>query len=116
MHSWRGALGRPYVNYQWLSEEGKRGLIDIGHETSPRKHIIIELKSTNERTRTLKLLDQVGKYSQAVREEARKAKDSSTIETICFVEPELKGWETIEGREDSGRMLQANNVRVVSYQ
>ena len=99
-----------------ISEEEERGRIDIRYKKSSGKHIIIELKRPNVRTKTLRLLDQVEKYRQAVREEARKAEDGGPIETICLVGTELQDWKTREGREESGRMLQAKNVRVVTYQ
>lgn len=98
------------------SEEERRGRIDIKYKKSSGKHLIIELKRANVKTDTIKLLGQVEKYRQAVGEEAREAGDNGAIETVCLVGRELRDWDTSKRKEESEKMLQAKNVRVVTYQ
>ena len=111
------SIGRAFrKSSQNISGEEKRGRIDIRYKKSSGKHIIIELKRANVTVDTLKLFQQVDKYRSAVREEVKRAEDGGTIETVCIVGTELQDWKTSEGREESEKMLQAKNVRVVTYQ
>ncbi len=69
------------------SEEERGGRIDIRYKKSSGKHIIIELKRANVKTSTSKLLNQVDKYRQAVRNEAEKASlnfQPRFFMTICY--------------------------------
>ena len=97
-------------------KEEKRGRIDIRYKKSSGKHIIIELKRASVKTETSVLLNQVDKYREAVRKQARLVGDEDTIETICLVGTELKDWSTKELKEESVKTLQPKNIRVVTYQ
>ena len=96
-------------------EEEKKGRIDIRYKKSSGKHIIIELKRASVKTETLALLTQVKKYREAVRQEVESARDNADIETICLLGTELKDCKTQEGRNESRKMLEASNTRVVTY-
>ena len=96
-------------------KEEKKGRIDIRYKKSSGKHIIIELKRARVKTETLALLTQVKKYREAVRQEVESTKENADIETICLLGTELKDCKTQEGRDESRRMLEASNTRVVTY-
>lgn len=124
--SWDRATETPYMEetikkaFNKLSEKASKeergGRIDIRYKKSSGKHIIIELKRASVRTSTSKLLNQVDKYRQAVRDEAEKARDNDTVETICLVGRELQDWDTPRRKEESEKTLQPKNIRVVTYQ
>ena len=99
-----------------LSNEEKRGRLDIRYKKTSGKHVIIELKRGSVRTSTGALIDQVKKYIRALRKQLREARESESIEAICLVGKELSDWEDSESRQESERSLEAMHIRVITYQ
>ncbi len=100
------------------SAEVKRGRIDIKYKKSTGKHIIIELKRASVKLSTTQLMDQVEKYQIAVEDEdeAEKSGDGDAVETICLVGTGLSDWTSPKSKEESMKILQIRNIRVVTYQ
>ncbi len=99
-----------------LTDEEKRGRLDIRYKKTSGKHVIIELKRGSVRTSTGALIDQVDKYISALEKQLREANESGSIEAICLVGKELRDWETPERRQSSERSLEGKNIRVITYQ
>ena len=99
-----------------LSEEEKRGRLDIRYKKTSGKHVIIELKRGSVRTSSFRLMEQVDKYIRALRKQLREAKEDGSVEAICLVGKELSDWEDTETRQESEKVLEAKHIRVVTYQ
>ena len=100
-----------------LTDEEKKGRIDIRYKKITGKHVIIELKRGSIITSTSELMGQVDKYIQALRKQLETANAKGVaIEAICLVGKELSDWENPERRQRSENSLGAQNIRVVTYQ
>ena len=99
-----------------LSDEERRGRLDIRYKKTSGKHVIIELKRGSIKTSTGTLIDQVDKYIQALRKQLSETNESGSVEAICLVGKELRDWETPERRQDSERSLDGKHMRVITYQ
>lgn len=123
--SWERIDGSPImesrVNQEWdkidagLSEEEKKGRMDIKYRSSAGKHIIIELKRASVLTSVANLVSQGNKYRQAVIKCA-KAVDPASTPSIDVI--------FVLGREPSdyaldpsytNLQLQSVNGRIVYY-
>lgn len=99
-----------------LTDEEKRGRLDIRYKKTSGKHVIIELKKGSVKTSSHRLMEQVDKYMQALSKQLKEAGESVSIEAICLVGKELSDWETSERRQTSEKSMGARNIRVVTYQ
>ena len=99
-----------------LSEEEKKGRLDIRYKKTSGKHVIIELKRGSVRTSTGTLIDQVDKYISALEKQLREANESGSVEVICLVGKELRDWESPTRRQSSERSLAGKDIRVITYQ
>ncbi len=99
-----------------LSDEEKRGRIDIRYKKTLGQHVIIELKRASVITNTHLLMGQVEKYKVALKKQLREANEPDSIEIICLVGRELQDWYDSEARDESERSLAAKHIRVVTYQ
>lgn len=99
-----------------LTDEEKKGRLDIRYKKISGKHVIIELKRGSVKTSSHRLMEQVDKYMQALGKQLREAEESESIEAICLVGRELSDWETSERRQVSEKSMGARNIRVVTYQ
>lgn len=127
--SWDRATETPYMEQQvktafdgidaGLSEEEKRGRVDIRYKNSSGKHIIIELKRAKPSPipSTGILIEQIDKYREALRKILRAInKDREPIEVVCLIGCSLKDWTDETGREESIRTLAGKSIRVLLYQ
>ena len=99
-----------------LSEEEKRGRIDIRYKKTSGKHFIIELKRASKVVSDTDLMTQVEKYERALEKQLQAADEHGEIEVICLVGRKLKNWDTPEHKQKSVEALKAKNIRVVLYQ
>lgn len=99
-----------------LSDEERRGRIDIRYKKTLGQHVIIELKRASVITTTHQLMGQVEKYKRALKKQLKEANESDSIEIICLVGRELQDWYDSEARDESERSLAAKHIRVVTYQ
>ena len=99
-----------------LSEEERRGRIDIRYKKSVGTHVIIELKRASVITTTHELMGQVEKYKQALKKQLKEVDEPEVIEIICLVGKKLRDWYDSEARDESEKSLAAKHIRVVSYQ
>jgi hypothetical protein len=125
--SWERATDTPYMEQQVkkefagidakLSQDEKKGRLDIKYKMASGKHIIVELKRAECKVETSDLLKQVDKYRRALRKCLDNAgKSGEPIEVICVVGTELTDWEGKNGRAESARTLAQKDIRVIMYQ
>ena len=125
--SWERATETPYMEQQVttefgkinanLSDEERRGRVDIKYKTTSGKHIIVELKRAGRIVSSTEIVEQTGKYRRALQKVLREVeKPSEPIEVVCVVGRELRDWQYPRGREESDAMLAAKETRVVMYQ
>lgn len=100
-----------------LTEEQKRGRVDIRYRTTAGKHVIVELKRAGVTTDTASLLGQVDRYRSALRKLLEETgQRHPNIDTVCVVGRSLRDWGNPGGREESEATLEAKSIRVVSYE
>ena len=99
-----------------LSDEEKRGRIDIRYRTTAGKHVIVELKRAGVTTDTYSLLAQVDKYRAALLKLLLDIGEAHAhIDTVCVVGKPLRDWANPNGREESEEAMKSKAVRVVTY-
>jgi len=97
-----------------LTDEERRGRVDIRYKTVSGKHVIIELKKYSRGVTAHDLAAQVGKYRSALRKclNEKFPKERNVIECICIV------GATPEPRDDPDRVeriLSGEDARFVTY-
>ena len=98
-----------------LSEEEKKGRLDIRYKKTSGKHVIVELKRGSVPVSSDSLSGQVYKYIRALRKQLREANEDGAVEAICLVGKELSDGEDSESRQEIERSLAAKNIRVITY-
>lgn len=126
--SWERGTDTPYMEQrvetefgkitQSLTEEERKGRIDIKYKTPVGKHVIVELKRASVLTDTYELQRQVDKYRSGLGKILTEINhnEKPVIEAICVVGRALRDWETPEKIEESTKSMAAKNTRVVTYQ
>lgn len=95
-----------------LSDEERRGRVDIRYRTTAGKHVIVELKRAKGRTRSVDLLGQVEPYRTALRKLLERSGERSPhIDTVCVVGTAPPDWNS-----EWEKSLDVKNIRVVTYQ
>ena len=100
---------------QELTDEERRGRIDIGYRTAGGAHVIIELKRASVRMSIYRLMEQIAKYRNAVEKLIPRTGYSSfwPVEVIC-----LMGERPTEYKDNPGlvrQQLATLSARVVLY-
>ena len=98
-----------------LSEEEKKGRLDIRYKKTSGKHVIVELKRGSVPVSSDSLSGQVYKYIRALRKQLREANEDGSVEAICLVGKELSDGEDSESRQEIEQSLAAKNIRVITY-
>lgn len=102
-----------------LTEEEKKGRLDIKYRKTSGKHVIVELKRAERVCTTFELSDQMSKYLSALERTLRDLGDDPhpDIECVCLLGVPPSDWKREGGRERSRNTLKsAANARVVMYQ
>lgn len=98
-----------------LSEEEKKGRVDIRYRTAAGKYIIIELKKYRRQVKVYELLEQVSKYESALRKILKTLHPNDpepVVETICILGSPPR---PIEDDERNRRLLRDANARYITY-
>ena len=101
-----------------LSDEERRGRVDIKYRTTSGKHLIIELKRAERLVSSYKLMEQCDKYRKALRKILETTgKSHEPIEVVCVVGKPLTDWgESPKDREESLASMEKKHIRVALYQ
>lgn len=100
-----------------LSEEERRGRVDIKYKNPSGKHVIIELKKADVVLKTYQIIEQVDKYRTALTRILHSAgRGKELVEVICLVGRELSDWTDADEENKSRQSLAGKNIRVVMYQ
>lgn len=105
-------------NTDSLTDEQRRGRIDLAYKTVAGKHVIIELKRASVRTDLDELVAQIRKYRDGVKKVLRNTNDpSNAIEIICLVGRRPKEWDDVDGTGPQGVEDALKNVdaRIMLY-
>ena len=100
-----------------LSEQEKRGRVDIRYSTTAGKYVIVELKRASVVTDTFTLMRQVDRYRSALHKLiVEMGEPHPHIDTVCVVGKPLSDWKNPNGRQESEEVMKPKSVRVVTYQ
>jgi hypothetical protein len=125
--SWERATKTKYMEQQVqtefdqvtdkLTDEQRRGRVDIKYRKTTGQHVIIELKRAERGVSRYELEEQVDKYRKALRKILRdQDQENQTIQVVCVVGRDLTNWENDEDREEDLEGLRQKNIRVMKYQ
>ena len=100
-----------------LSEEERKGRLDILYRLTTGQHVIVELKRPRVRVHVHDLIEkQIEKYYHGVRRELRQlGRSEAAIEIIIVLGREPFGWDDSERRQMYVRNLAEYRARVVLY-
>ncbi|MFG1785828.1 ATP-binding protein [Rhodococcus oryzae] len=99
-----------------LTEEEKLSRFDIRYKRVTGANVIVELKRASVITTTYKLLEQVDKYRNALLRYLRDVGKDEPLYVVCVVGRDLRDWDNPTGRQESQKVLDAKNIRVVKYE
>jgi len=99
-----------------LTEDERKGRLDIRYRKVSGKHIIIELKRSSVNQKIGELIDQVKKYKKAVKKELKAMGEEGVVEVVCLVGSGLSGWDDPESKQEDERSLLVQDIRVITYQ
>ena len=99
-----------------LSEEEKKGRIDIGYRTASGSHVIIELKRASITTPVDTLTKQIRKYRTGIKKILSKSEYKNwPVQIICLVGKPPPEWNNPGGEKDVYDALAAVDARLVFY-
>lgn len=99
-----------------LTDEEKRGRMDIKYRLTTGRHIIVELKRPGRTVSTTELMDQGGQYKAALKKCLRKrGRDDEPIEVVFVIGEEPSEWIDEESRDNWRESLASHNMRVLMY-
>jgi hypothetical protein len=99
-----------------LTEEERRGRLDLRYKTTAGQHMIVELKKASVRLTTEDVERQVNKYRRALEEVLRQHQAKGTIETVVVLGSLPSDWDRGKQAEEEGRRrLDVIGTRVVTY-
>lgn len=99
-----------------LSDEERRGRIDIKYRLTSGRHVIIELKRASRIVSSYELAEQASKYRDTLKKILRdRGRGDEAVEVVSVVGRDLQDWEGDETRKESEEMLAAKDVRVIKY-
>lgn len=124
--SWERATETPYMERSVaseferidakLTEEEKRGRVDIKYKAPSGKHVIIELKRASVRINSHDLSKQAAKYYRTMKKLLQAAdKLHEPVEVVCILGQRPSDWEDEEAEEHSRRSLWEYHTRIVFY-
>ena len=99
-----------------LTEEERRGRLDIAYRKTAGQHVIIELKRPERVVSTSELVKQIEKYTSGMLR-LLEAQDTSNepIEFVLLLGRRPSEWMNMGGRERSERILATYRARIVFY-
>ncbi|WP_145144401.1 ATP-binding protein [Roseomonas gilardii] len=99
-----------------LSDEERRGRLDIGYRKAAGQNIIIELKRANRVMSRSEMLDQADKYGNGLRKLLTTANRQNEGVEIVFVLGSLpREWGDPQGQDRLTQQLRGSNARIVFY-
>lgn len=125
--SWERATETAYMEQQvkaefdsidaGLTDEERRGRVDLKYMTTSGKHVVIELKRADRVLKTEEVIGQLRKYRSALEKLLLDAgRQSEPVELVVVVGRDLADWSDPRGRQISELQLNSMGARVVKYQ
>jgi hypothetical protein len=99
-----------------LSTKEQASRFDVVYRRGPRRHVVVELKRYKRKVSLGELVDQIGKYSNALRSALTKVHEPyDAHEIVCLVGPDQEFMRTDETRRQADGALASYNGRVMTY-
>lgn len=101
---------------QRLPKEQRNARFDIVYRKSATRHIVVELKRYDRKVSVGELVDQIAKYSNALRSGLTKVNEPyDAHEIVCLVGPNQDFLQSAESRKKADESLAPNNGRLMTY-
>jgi len=99
-----------------LSEDEKKGRLDIKYMKTSGTHVIVELKRASVKIDSDSLKAQVKKYMRGLKKQLKAVKrDHEPIQAVCVLGSEPTDWTDLESRESSINSSRVENISFVTY-
>ena len=99
-----------------LPQKERDARFDIVYRKSAMRHVVVELKRYDRRVTVGELVDQIAKYSTALRVGLTKVNEPyDAHEIVCLVGPEQDFMQSAESRKRADESLVPNNGRLMTY-
>ena len=99
-----------------LTEEEKRGRLDIAYRKTAGQHVIIELKRPDRSVATWEIIRQIGKYRSGILKLlAEQRTPNEPVEFVLLLGKDPQDWTTPRAKEDSLESLKPYGARIVFY-
>lgn len=101
-----------------LTDEERKGRVDIAYRTTAGRHVIVELKRPERKMRFSEIYEQCQKYLGATRKALRQANSSydPVVDVVCVLGEYPHGWDDAERREQDMNSLLPIRTRVLFYE
>lgn len=101
-----------------LTEEEKKGRLDIKYRKSAGNHIIIELKKPDRAISFVETVQQLRKYYSGMKKLVEKldTRERGLVEIILLVGKEPQGWNDSSEKEQFENIFKMYNTRLVFFQ
>ena len=99
-----------------LTDEEKRGRLDIAYRKTAGQHVIIELKRPERVVSLSEIIKQIEKYTSGMVELLRaQGATNESVEIVLLLGKEPAEWMREDGRNRMIRVLSNYNARIVFY-
>lgn len=102
-----------------LSEEERKGRVDLRYCKTNGAHVLIELKRAKVKTNTIALIGQMKKYKSCLAKLIQASEEDKQqnphIECIFVVGENLTDWDGYSGREESVKLFDSVNMKLFQY-
>jgi hypothetical protein len=100
-----------------LTEEERRGRLDIAYRKTAGQHVIIELKRPERVVTTSELIAQIDKYlTGMLRILAAQGASKESVAFVILLGVPPRDWSTDPGQERSRKALEPYGARIVFYE
>lgn len=99
-----------------LTDEERRGRIDLKYRKTAGQHVIVELKRAERRVNQFELFNQVQKYKRALDKILENVgRGHESVEVVCVIGKDLTDWENSEGKLQTEKAGDVYDVRIIKY-
>lgn len=98
-----------------LTEDEKKGRMDLKYRKTSGKHVIIELKRASVKVDSDTLQIQVKKYIKGLQKQLNDIDLNEPIEAVCVIGQKPTDWDTPEEEEKSKKSLAVHGIRILTY-
>lgn len=99
-----------------LTDEEKKGRLDIGYRRTAGQHVIVELKRPERVVSLHETIKQIEKYTSGMLKLLARQNSSERVEFVLVLGEEPREWANPGGKDRMNEALRPYNARIVFYE